>query len=66
MNSNLRTMSSSDSVVTAPKPLVKHVALRWRGEGLCFEGGPEGVIPSVVDGGSEAGPSPMDLSLIHI
>ena len=68
MNSNLRKMSSSDSVVTvaaaAPKPLVKHVALRWSGEGLCFEGGPEGVTPSVVDGGSKAGPSPMDHLLL--
>ena len=68
MNSNLRTMGSSDPAVTvaaaAPKPLVKHVALRWSGKGLCFEGGPEGVSPSVVDGGSKAGPSPMDHLLL--
>ena len=68
MNSNLRTMGSSDPAVTVaaavPKPLVKHVALRWSGKGLCFEGGPEGVSPSVVDGGSKVGPSPMDHLLL--
>jgi putative redox protein len=61
-------MNSSDPSATfaaaAPKPLVKHVALRWSGEGLCFEGGPEGVPSSVVDGGSKAGPSPTDHLLL--
>ena len=61
-------MSSSDPTVgfaaAAPKPLVKHVTLRWSGEGLCFEGGPEGGPSSVVDGGSKAGPSPTDHLLL--
>ena len=63
-------MSSSDPGLTpaaaAPKPLVKHVSLRWSGEGLRFEGGPEGVQPSVVDGGSRAGPSPTDHILLAL
>ena len=61
-------MSSSDQGgapgAAAPKPLVKHVSLKWSGEGLRFDGGPEGVPPSVVDGGSAAGPSPMDHLLL--
>ena len=61
-------MSSSDPptafAAVAPKPLIKHVTLTWSGEGLCFEGGPEGVPPSVVDGGSKAGPSPTDHLLL--
>ena len=66
-------MSSSDRgaapaaavpAAAAPKPLVKHVTLRWSGEGLRFDGGPDGLPPSVVDGGSKAGPSPTDHLLL--
>lgn len=58
-------MSSSEEPAAAvPKPLIKTVSLRWSGEGLRFEGGPEGVPASVVDGGSKAGPSPMDHLLL--
>src|SRR5262245_51348212 len=60
-------MSSSDDdapAAAAPKPLIKNVSLRWSGEGLRFEGGPAGVAPSVVDGGSKAGPSPTDHLLL--
>ena len=61
-------MSSSDPTgafgAAARKPLIKHVTLRWSGEGLCFEGGPEGIPSSVVDGGSKAGPSPTDHLLL--
>ena len=57
-------MSSSEQdaapAAAAPKPLVKAISLEWSGEGFRFDGGPEGVPPSVVDGGSKAGPSPMD------
>jgi putative redox protein len=63
-------MSSSEAseapAAEAPKPLVKKVGLTWTGEGLCFEGGPEGVPPSVVDGGSKNGPSPMDHLLLAL
>lgn len=63
-------MSSSDlgptPAAAASKPLVKHVSLRWSGEGLRFEGGPEGVQPSVVDGGSKAGSSPTDHILLAL
>ncbi len=31
---------------------------------MLFEGGPEGVPPSIVDGGSKAGPSPTDHLLL--
>src|SRR5687767_5198026 len=50
----------------APKPLVKKLTLTWSGEGLRFDGGPEGVPPSVVDGGTKAGPSPMDHLLLAL
>ncbi len=43
----------------------KEVALRWTG-GLSFEGGPAGGPGIVVDGDSEAGPSPMDLALTAV
>lgn len=57
-------MSSSEEVA-APKPLVKEVVLRWSGEGLRFEGGPEDRPPSIVDAGpGRAGPSPMDHLLL--
>ena len=59
-------MSSSDPVpaAAAAKPLVKSVTLTWSGEGLLFQGGPEGVPGTVVDGGSKVGPSPMDHLLL--
>jgi putative redox protein len=59
-------MSSSEpeAPAAAPKPLVKVVSLEWSGEGTKFVGGPEGVPPSIVDGGSKEGPSPMDHLLL--
>src|SRR5688500_1922207 len=48
------------------KPLVKNLTLTWSGEGLRFDGRPEGVPPSVVDGGTKAGPSPMDHLLLAL
>ena len=60
-------MSSSEAApgAAAPKPLIKNVTLRWSGEGMRFEGGPEGVPPSIVDAGpSKAGPGPMDHLLL--
>jgi putative redox protein len=59
-------MSSSEEApaAAAPKPLIKNVTLRWSGEGLRFDGGPEGVPPSVIDPGSKAGPSPTDHLLL--
>ncbi len=61
-------MSSSEAdaapAAAAPKPLVKRVTLDWSGEGLRFDGGPEGVPPSVVDGRSHTGPSPTDHLLL--
>ena len=60
-------MSSSEEGALAtvePKPLAKTVTLRWSGEGLRFQGGPEGVPPSIVDAGGKAGPSPMDHLLL--
>ena len=63
-------MSSSETsespAAAAPKPLVKKVTLTWSGEGLRFDGGPEGVPPSVVDSGGKAGPSPMDHLLLAL
>lgn len=53
------------------KPPIKRVRLRWTGEGDVFRGGP--VAPegetrpeSVIDGGSAAGPSPMDHLLLGL
>lgn len=62
-------MSSSDPAVTAggaaPKPLLKKLTLTWSGEGLRFDGGPEGVPSAVVDAGpTKAGPSPTDHLLL--
>jgi putative redox protein len=59
-------MSSSEETLAAaaPKPRIKTVTLRWSGEGMRFEGGPENVPPSIVDAGSKAGPSPMDHLLL--
>lgn len=62
-------MSSSEKTrvaraSAAPKPSYKNVTLRWSGEGKRFEGGPEGVPVSIVDGDSQAGPSPMDHLLL--
>lgn len=59
-------MNSSDQApaVAAPKRLWKSVSLKWSGQGKRFDGGPEGVPTSVVDGSSKAGPSPMDHLLL--
>jgi putative redox protein len=59
-------MSSSEDApaAAAPKPLIKNVTLRWSGEKLRFEGGPEGTPPSVVDAGGGTGPSPTDHLLL--
>jgi putative redox protein len=60
-------MSSSDQAApaaAAPKPLVKAVTLKWSGQGLKFEGAPEGVPASIVDAGGKDGPSPMDHLLL--
>jgi putative redox protein len=59
-------MSSSEETIAAaaPKPLIKNVTLRWSGEKLRFEGGPEGVPPSIVDAGGGKGPSPTDHLLL--
>src|SRR5690242_18431706 len=60
-------MSSSEQdapTAAAPKPLLKVVTLKWSGEGKKFEGGPDGVPPSIVDGDSKDGPSPMDHLLL--
>ena len=62
-------MSSSETeapAAAAPKPLIKKVALTWTGQGLDFDGGPENVPPSVVDGGGKRGPSPMDHLLLAL
>ncbi|RMH17977.1 MAG: OsmC family peroxiredoxin [Gemmatimonadetes bacterium] len=50
-------MSSSDR---------KQVTLRWKGEGLLFEGGPDGVPSVTIDGDSHLGPSPMDTLLLAL
>lgn len=45
---------------------IKRVTLRWTGEGLAFEGG-GATHPSIqMDGGSRAGPSPMELLLLSV
>lgn len=45
---------------------VKHVGLRWTGEGLLFRGGAPGGVEVPVDGDSEEGPSPMDTLLLGL
>lgn len=45
---------------------IKHVSLRWSGEGTRFEGGPAGVSPVTIDGDLEAGPGPMDTLLMAL
>jgi len=61
-------MSSSEAspAAAAPKPLIKKLTVTWSGEGLRFEGGPEGIPPSIVDSGGKAGPSPMDHLLLAL
>ncbi len=44
----------------------KHVVLRWSGEGDLFEGGAPGGPTIRLDGGSAAGPSPMDGLLLSL
>ena len=59
-------MSSSDDapIAAAPKPKIKAVTLTWTGQGKRFDGGPENVPVSIVDGDSKDGPSPMDHLLL--
>src|SRR5687768_11548274 len=62
-------MSSSETeapAAAAPKPAIKKVTLIWSGDGLRFEGGPEGVPPAVIDSGGGTGPSPMDHLLLAL
>jgi len=47
-------------------PQVKHVVLRWTGEGLSFRGGKPGGAQVPVDGDSRHGPSPMDTLLLAL
>ncbi len=42
------------------------VRLTWTGEGLVFRGGREGGPEAVVDGGGQAGPSPMQTLLLAL
>lgn len=44
----------------------KHAVLRWTGEGDQFEGGAPGGPTILLDGGLEAGPSPMDGLLLSL
>ena len=47
-------------------PNVRQVRVRWTGEGLAFEGGPEGGPSIVVDSDVERGPSPTHLLLMAL
>lgn len=47
-------------------PNVRQVRVRWTGEGLAFEGGPDGGPSIVVDSDVEKGPSPTHLLLIAL
>ena len=47
-------------------PNVRQVRVRWTGEGLAFEGGPEGGPSIVVDSDLERGPSPTHLLLLAL
>ena len=44
----------------------KKVNLAWTGDGLTFRGGVPDGPEVIVDGGSEAGPSPMDFLLVSV
>ena len=45
---------------------VRSVRLRWTGQDLVFRGGADGGPEVVVDGGSKAGASPMQLLLLSV
>jgi putative redox protein len=47
-------------------PNVRKVRVKWAGEGLVFEGGPEGVPPIIIDSNVEKGPSPTHLLLTAV
>ncbi len=47
-------------------PNVRQVRVRWTGEGLKFEGGPDGGPSIVVDSDVESGPSPTHLLLMAL
>jgi putative redox protein len=45
---------------------IKRVTLHWTGEGLAFQGGGTTHPAITVDGGSRAGPSPMEVLLLSV
>ena len=47
-------------------PNVRQVRVRWAGEGLVFEGGPDGGPSITLDSNVEKGPSPTHLLLIAL
>jgi putative redox protein len=47
-------------------PNVRQVRVRWAGEGLVFEGGPDGGPSITLDSNVEKGPSPTHLLLISL
>jgi putative redox protein len=47
-------------------PNVRQVRVRWTGEGLAFEGGPDGGPSITLDSNFEKGPSPTHLLLIAL
>lgn len=47
-------------------PNVRQVRIRWTGEGLSFEGGPDGGPSIVVDSDVEKGPSPTHMLLMSL
>jgi putative redox protein len=47
-------------------PNVRQVRLRWSGEGLAFEGGPEGGVQIGVDSDGASGQTPMQLLLMSL
>lgn len=50
--------------MTAPN--VRQVRVRWTGDGLAFEGGPDGGPSIIVDSDIEKGPSPTHLLLLAL
>lgn len=47
-------------------PNVRQVRVRWTGEGLAFEGGPDGGPSIVVDSDVQKGPSPTHMLLMSL
>lgn len=45
---------------------VRQVRLRWTGEGLAFEGGPDGGPPAVIDSDGERGQTPTQALLMAL